>query len=142
MALSLSSFLEKWLVAYTTLRNAALSRPDLSNSMTVPGGKVSFPLMWIQRMEVLVHLPHPTRPMLGISIKCHDSKSFLKVQLNLCAPSCIREIWSCISGSSCFGVRWSVSVLRVRPSASPPAPAPARARPIPVGRRARSPVCV
>ena len=28
--MALSSFLEKWLVAYTTLRNAALSRPDLT----------------------------------------------------------------------------------------------------------------
>ena len=61
MALSLSSFLEKWLVAYTTLRNAALSRPDLSHSMTVPGEKVSFPLMWIHRMEA--HLPRQLRPV-------------------------------------------------------------------------------
>ena len=101
--MALSSFLEKWLVAYTTLRNAALSRPGRFRR-THRQWKVDSACKrssWHSTRVVFVCKYTDT-----ISQPCvchtHDISQSVHHSGGITAPF---WFWSCINGSSCFGVR-------------------------------------
>lgn len=121
------------MVAYTTLRNAALSRPDLSHSMTVPGEKGLFPI------DVDPQDGSKSSLLNKASKNRHDSKPFPKA---LCSILDMRNLvvykWVLLFRSPVVRLRPSRPSVRQQARPRPPAPVPFW----PVGRRARARVCV